>query len=153
MSTPDVRGTDLLAHTTLHIGEDPTPWTVTQMIHALQRVPGVLVAELDGARVRAIVAHDSAVPEASLIAAAARAGVTATIVATAETPAIGVSSTSPVKARTTRRRVIGAATAFVGLTVLNALLSSSAQNHWLLTVLLLTTWVLLFASLIVRKKA
>lgn len=71
---------DQLTRTTLTIDGGMAQPAVVQVMHALRRVPGVLLAEIDAAAARAVVAHDSGVPPASLVAAAAGAGVRATIV-------------------------------------------------------------------------
>jgi hypothetical protein len=122
------------------------------MIRALQRVPGVLLAEMKGTSALAIVAHDAAVSRASLVAAAARVGVNAAIVSNASAPIIGINAAQPLKAVRARRLAISAATVFVVLTSLNTFLPASTQTHWLLAVLLTTTWLLFFASMILRKK-
>jgi len=153
ISTPHAGGADLLTRTTLHLGGNPSTLSVAQMIRALQRVPGVLLAEINAADARAIVAHDAAVPGASLVAAAARAGINAAIVSNTPMPSMSVNAGSAVNTIRARRLVIGAVEAFVVLSSMNALLPKSNENHWLLAVLLSTTWLLFLASMIVRKKA
>ena len=66
MLTPDP-GVDLLTRTTIQVNGSMTAQTTIQVVQALKRVPGVLLAEVDAAGTRAIVAHDPAVPTASLL--------------------------------------------------------------------------------------
>jgi cation transport ATPase len=72
---------DLLTRTTLQIDGSPSGASIAKVVSALQRVPGVLLAEANAGTARAIVAHDSGVSTASLVAAAFRAGVRADVVA------------------------------------------------------------------------
>jgi hypothetical protein len=72
---------DILTRTTLQIDGSPSSASVAKVVAALQRVPGVLLAEANAVTARATVAHDSGVSAASLIAAAFRAGVRVDIVA------------------------------------------------------------------------
>jgi hypothetical protein len=58
--------------------------SIVGVTRALQRVPGVLLAEVNGATAQALVAHDSAVKLESLVAAAAGAGVPAHVRGPAE---------------------------------------------------------------------
>jgi hypothetical protein len=77
----DVAGVDLLARTTLRIDEATQQDRVTELLAALRRVPGVLLADIHSARDRAIVvAHDAGVSGAAILAAAERTGVRSTIV-------------------------------------------------------------------------
>jgi cation transport ATPase len=72
---------DILTRTTLQIDGSPSSASIAQVVAALQRVPGVLLAEANSVTARATVAHDSGVSTGTLIAAAFRAGVRADIVA------------------------------------------------------------------------
>jgi len=80
-ATP-ARRTDLLTRTTLQIDGGGSAPSLTLVIQALHRVPGVLMAEMHAASARAVVAHDSAVPAGALLAAASGAGAHARIVTT-----------------------------------------------------------------------
>jgi cation transport ATPase len=82
---------DILTRTTLQIDGSPSSASIAQVVAALQRVPGVLLAEANSVTARATVAHDSGVSTAALVAAAFRAGVRADIVApslAAQTPPV-----------------------------------------------------------------
>jgi cation transport ATPase len=72
---------DILTRTTLQIDGSPSSASIAKVVAALQRVPGVLLAEANAVTARATVAHDSGVSTAELVAAAFRAGVRADIVA------------------------------------------------------------------------
>jgi hypothetical protein len=74
------RGADALAHTTLRIDAATPERAVVDLLCALRRVPGVLLADANAARDRATVAHDSGVANAAMLAAATRVGVRASIV-------------------------------------------------------------------------
>ncbi|MBD5654951.1 MAG: hypothetical protein IAI50_07185 [Candidatus Eremiobacteraeota bacterium] len=71
---------DELERTTLRIDASISALSSSQLQHALQSIPGVLVATIDAANARAIVAHDPAVSTATLVAAASGVGVRSTIV-------------------------------------------------------------------------
>jgi hypothetical protein len=64
-SAPRTGGPDGLTRTTLQIDGTMSPPSVAQVLEALQRVPGVLLAEVNPQNARAVVAHDAAVPAAS----------------------------------------------------------------------------------------
>jgi copper chaperone CopZ len=72
---------DFLTRTALHLGRSPATASLAHVVHALQRVPGVLTVAVDAVNGRALVAHDSAVPLASLVAAVNSVGESATVVA------------------------------------------------------------------------
>ncbi|MDQ6944612.1 MAG: heavy-metal-associated domain-containing protein [Candidatus Eremiobacteraeota bacterium] len=74
---------DGLNRTTLSIGSGLPTSSIGKIVQALQRVPGVLTVDADTENAQAIVAHDAAVPTASLVAAASRAGAAANVVAAA----------------------------------------------------------------------
>jgi hypothetical protein len=60
-----------LTRTTIAVASDLSPPLIAQLVAALQRVPGVLLADWVAASAHAVVAHDAAVPVAALEAAAA----------------------------------------------------------------------------------
>jgi hypothetical protein len=68
-----------LTRTTIAVASDLSPPLIAQLVAALQRVPGVLLADWVAASAHAVVAHDAAVPVAALEAAAASTGLKARI--------------------------------------------------------------------------
>jgi hypothetical protein len=72
---------DFLTRTALRLGRCPATASVAQVVHALQRVPGVLTVAFDTVNAGVLVAHDAAVPLASLVAAVNSVGESATVVA------------------------------------------------------------------------
>jgi hypothetical protein len=98
--TPGERATALLTRTTLQTFGDASAASLAALVRALQHVPGVLIAELQAAGARVIVMHDSGVPIASFVTAAATAGVRAAIVAPARpVPASpGAAAAAPLQA-------------------------------------------------------
>jgi copper chaperone CopZ len=78
-SAPGAGAADLLTRTTLQLEANVSLPSLARVTHALQRVPGVLLAEVNAAGSRATVAHDSGVNLDSLLEATARAGVRARI--------------------------------------------------------------------------
>jgi hypothetical protein len=71
LAAPGAGDADILTRTTLQMDEGLSMASIAQLIKALQRVPGVLLAEIAAGSARAIVAHDAAVPGASLLASSA----------------------------------------------------------------------------------
>jgi hypothetical protein len=133
---PGFRDANILTRTTLQVDESlPTP-SIAQLVHALQRVPGVLLAEIAAGSARAIVAHDAAVPSASLLAAAEGAGVHARIVAETRAPAPSAERVSPLEAAPTQRVLTIAAALFFGLVLGDALIPHLADNRLLLPIML-----------------
>jgi Cu+-exporting ATPase len=142
---------DQLTRTTLQIDAALAGPGIAQVIRALQRVPGVLLAEVNAATSRAIVAHDAAVPAASLLAAAAGAGVHARIVADTRTPATSVDPAGLQRARI-RQLITFATTAFIALAVIDMLVPASLGKNWLLPVLVSVFWAVFFAEAIIRRR-
>jgi len=177
MSTLNVSsgGGDSLTRTTLHVDAAAPAALVAAAVRALQRVPGVLLADLDAATARLVVAHDGAVPVASLVAAATQAGVNARIARSGVAPDADVPLTvaapaglpmpmpMPMPAPTTvsfaplasvRGRImivtmsllIGAIV-FVDLAVPNV-----AQKRTLLDGGVVAIWIFFFASTYLRRR-
>ena len=149
---PRTNAADLLTRTTLQFAGSLSTASIALVIRALQRVPGVLLADMNAAGARAIVAHDAAVTGASLLAATLRAGVNAVIVADAPRRAAVVATTLPLKGLRARPVLACAAMGFVALTSINAFVPNSAQNHWLFAVILSAAWLLFLAGAITWKK-
>jgi hypothetical protein len=143
---------DLLTRTTLQMDENLSPRTIGQIISALQRVPGVLLAEIGPGTARAIVAHDAAVPSASLLEAAARIGVRLKFVADTRVPAAIVGTLQP-PAGVPIQRLLMLAAAFAFLPILIAAISPRlGSNPLLLPILLSSMWAFVIARAIFRRR-
>ncbi len=136
-------GTDLLSRTTLQLDGDMSAPSIARVTRALQRVPGVLLAEINSASSRATVAHDSAVTLASLLAAAAGAGAFAQLVAP---PAIAVEGALPLDGKRTRRLLSVAMAVAAGFALVDLLFRSTAGQHWLPAALFSLVWILTLAG-------
>ncbi len=141
-------GVDDLTRTTLQIDGGTSAPSVESIVRALQRVPGVLLAEMNAASARAVVAHDAAVAPASLLAAVAEAGNHAEIVA----------DTRPVApVRDGRKlmlvRIAGVATvAFVALTIAEVLLPGNDDKLRALPLVMSVFWFIFFAQSFVTRR-
>jgi len=149
----DAEGTptpDGLTRTQLQI-HDATPASIRHVLRALQRVPGVLLAENRKTTSCAVVAHDSGVAEQSLIAAAAAAGARATVVK-ARTQRPG-SATVPPAASTDRttRSVIAAAVALLGLALVEFIIPSGYGRA--LTGGVAVLWAVFFIHSLMRQRS
>jgi hypothetical protein len=153
--TPPARGAgnvDLLTHTTLHMDEGLSMPTIAQLIKALQRVPGVLLAEIAAGSACAIVAHDAAVPGASLLAAAEQAGVHAIIVADTPLPTPSDSPAPPLAEMSNRRRLMYAAALLVLWGLGQAIFPRLASNHFLLPILFSAVWAFVIARAMFKRR-
>jgi hypothetical protein len=137
---PD-RESDLLTRTTLQFDGTIADATLAPMIRALQRVPGVLLAEVNPATARALVAHDAAVPATSLIAAAQNVGVRVRIVGGATPAAAAGHALSRRSVLGNRRLLVAASLAFLALAIVDALVPNTPPKHWILIVLTAAVWV------------
>jgi hypothetical protein len=147
-------GTDLLTRTTLQLDAGVSADAVREMVRTLQRVPGVLLADL-AASDRAIVAHDAAVPTASLVAAAHRAGVGAHIVADAASPTSDGNPGETVLLRQharMRRMVTVTAAVFLALTLIETGITNVAVRHILSLVLMTSLWAFFIAEAIIARR-
>ena len=143
-------GIDLLTRTTLQIDASLPAPTIAQAIRALQRVPGVLLAELNSASTQATVAHDCAVTAGSLLAAA---GVQARIVADTRAPTLDVEKTLQLAAAASLRRFMAVATAvFFGLAVVDLLVPDGTVKSWLGPLLIWSLWLFFIAEAVVRRR-
>ncbi len=143
--TPGIGG-GLLTRTTLQVDGTQARDSVAQMIRALQRVPGVLLAGANGANDRADVAHDAAVPTTSLIAAAQNAGVHVRIVGDTRVPTLAANPTAPRHLLATRQFPIAAVGAFVVFTIVNLLVPNAAGKHGVLIGLTAVLWAVFLAK-------
>ncbi len=151
-SMPAPAGVDLLTRTTLQIDRILSAPLIAQLTLALQHVPGVLLADVDAVSARASIAHDSGVPTASLLAAAAGAGAFAHVVADAPAPdSLGCAPARPRYLRDRRLLTIAAAL-FVALAVIDALIPALAARDGLLVALSLAFWVFFLARSIAAPR-
>jgi copper chaperone CopZ len=128
-TAPGAGAADLLTRTTLQLDANlPIP-SIAGVTRALQRVPGVLLAEVNAASSRAFVAHDSGVRLDALLEAAAGAGVRARV----ETPRVALSAERPVLKIQTVRFAQLSALAMVPLVLFAAgslFFRNGAITHW-----------------------
>jgi hypothetical protein len=151
MNAPRVGGSDILTRTTLRIDTALSAPGALKMKRALQRVPGVLLAEIDGAGDSATVAHDSAVPMTSLLAAVAATGAHATLVAQPRTPAVSVGVAVPLAAVPIQRLLL-VATLVLVLPLFGTLNPSLAKNHLLIPIVLSFVWAVVVARAVFRHR-
>jgi hypothetical protein len=142
-------GVDLLTRTTLQLSEGLSIPSIAHLIKALQRVPGVLLAEIAAGSSCAIVAHDAAVPGAALLAAAERAGVHASITAKTPLPSVAASSLRGAPSR----RVLTVAGVLLFLLALGeTVFPRLAGNHFLLPILLSSVWAFVIARTLFKRR-
>jgi len=152
LPAPDFRDANILTRTTLQVDESLSTLSVAQLVHALQRVPGVLLAEIAAGGARAIVAHDAAVPGASLLAAAEGTGVHAKIVADTRAPAPSADRVSPLSDAPMQRVLAIAAALFLGLALGDALIPHLAGNRLVLPILLSCVWAFVIGRAVFKPK-
>jgi len=143
---------DLLTRTTLRLERGAETWSLTQVVNALERVPGVLTVEADAAHAQALVAHDAAVPLAALVAAVSSVGVAVKIVAD---PATGlraaVTTASAFRWRLLRLAML-VVVAQLAAIVVDTAFPNSPEKRWLSMVPLLVLWaVMIVKGLVVRR--
>jgi copper chaperone CopZ len=140
---------DGLTRTTLQIDGSTSDSAFASVIGALQRVPGVLLAEVNRSTACALVAHDGAVAATSLLAAVLVAGNHAKVVE----PEGATSSEAVRTRRQTILSVVGLGSViFVVLTLIDVLVPGSSSRRWLMPVLMSIFWFFFFAqSFLVRR--
>ncbi len=143
---------DLLTRTTLQVDGGFAGRSLEQMISALQRVPGVLFAEVNAANAGAIVAHDAAVPAASLIAAAQNVGVHVRVVHDTRATNLAGSVGAPLHSLGNRQLLLVAAVAFVISSIVDLLIPNLAQKHGILIVLTSSLWAFYLATSLLRRR-
>ncbi len=116
------------------------------MIRALQRVPGVLLAEVDPVNGQTDVAHDAGVPAISLIAAAQHAGVRVRIVGDTRAPKLAGGSAASLQRFGSRQLLLAVAAAFIALAVVDLLVPNAAQKHGILIVATVALWTFFLAK-------
>ena len=152
LAGPGPGSDDFLTRTTLQLDEGLSLPSVAGLIKTLQRVPGVLLAEMAAGSARAVVAHDAAVPSASLLAAAERAGVHATILADVRLPAASVDRALPPALTPVQRLFALAAALLLSLAVCETIFPRLASNHYLLPVLLSSLWAFVIARTVFNRR-
>lgn len=151
MDLPQVGKIDMLTRTTLQLQDVLPPASIAHLIFALQRVPGVLLADLNLGATSVVVAHDSAVSTASLLSAANATGARATLaarpgparvaVAQATVPKINVGVMCAV--------VLGPALLLLAIEVLDPPL---ATNHYFLPIFLSVAWTFVLVRPMLRRQ-
>jgi hypothetical protein len=146
-------GGDSLTRTTLLMDDNLSPLAMENAIAALKRVPGVLLAELGPGSARAIVAHDAAVANASLLEAAAKTGVHVTLAAGERAPATSdVIGQLPV-GKERERLLLLVAAVFLGSFVFSAISPRLANSHMLFPIIFSFVWVLMIARAISSRRS
>ncbi len=145
-------GGDSLTRTTLQIGNDSTAASIAAVVRALKHVPGVLLADIDPAKDRVVVAHDGAVPAAALVSAATNAGVFATVVGAPPAPELAAASAIPPPRLRAFPIIAVMAGIAVALLLAQLLLPESGQKRLLVNSLVLATWIVFFAGVLIRRK-
>jgi hypothetical protein len=125
---------------------------MAQLIQALQRVPGVLLAEPNLEGNRAIVSHDAGVPTASLLGAARGVGVNAVIVDAAPVVTATAAKSPAHDVVRTRCLLIAVAVVVVMLSLTDFLVPSGTEKHWLLVSLTCVLWGLFIAQVLGRRR-
>jgi hypothetical protein len=118
------------------------------IVHALHRVPGVLLADLNPASGRVVVAHDGAVELTALVSAATRTGASATIVRE-RVSAPPAASLAPARAW---QLVIVIIVSTAAIVLIDLLLPASLPKRVVLNGLILGAWVCFFASTFARRR-
>ncbi len=147
----DVHG-DSLTRTTLRLGQGPVASTIAHVVHALQRVPGVLTVDLDTVNAQALVAHDSAVPLASLVDAVNSAGGSATVVTDCVDGAV---PTAKVPLFFGRRQIKSAAVvAILALNIVNMTLGNSHEKRSMFIGAIVLLWAfVLIEGLVTQRRS
>ncbi len=150
-NAPPSGSVDHLTRTTLQIDGSLTTPSIAHVLHALHRVPGVLLAEINAVSARAVVAHDSAVTTASLLAAAAGAGVHATIVVDRRALAMSAGTKPPFASIPVQRLMLLVAALLLSQALFGAVSPSLAKAHLLLPVMLTLVWAFAFFSVSLKR--
>jgi hypothetical protein len=151
MDLPQVGKIDMLTRTTLQLHEVMSPASIAHMIFALQRVPGVLLADLNLGAKSVVVAHDSAVSTASLLTAATASGARATLVARPVVMPNPDSNAVPQKINLamTSAVVLGPALVLLAIDLLDP---SLATNHYFLPIFLSIAWTIVLIRPMFRRQ-
>ena len=137
--------TDVLTRTTFQIDGEISTTVSAHLRDVLQRVPGVLLAEIDAAGCRVIVGHDAAVPSKSLETAFTGAGVRANIVADTRATATRIDKALPSINFSSRRLLIVLVALIFLPAFIGSISPSLAKNHFLLPIVLICVWAFFIA--------
>jgi hypothetical protein len=144
---------DSLIRTTLQIDADAAQPSIEQLVQALRRVPGVLLAEGNAASARVIVAHDAGVSTASLLRAAAVLGLRAKFICDTRATAINIAAALPAAGLPNRKLVIVVAAIFVPIALgVIILVPSVPSNRWLLPAIFIALWAIVFAQMMFGRR-
>ena len=145
-------GDDFLTRTTLQIDTGTTELPIAQLVQGLQRVPGVLFAEMNATGSRVMVAHDAGVPTASLLAAASALGLQAKFVGDSRTASVRIAAALPASRLPTRNVAIIAAILVPIALGVSILIPGFTGNRWLLPAIFLALWAIVFAQMMWGRK-
>lgn len=150
MNLPQVGKIDMLTRTTLELHDVIVPASIAHMIYALQRVPGVLLADLNLTAANVVVAHDSAVSTASLLQAATAAGARVSLVARPNVAAEALPEAPRRKINlvTMVAVVLGPALLLLTIELLDPPL---ATNHYFLPIFLSIAWTFVLIRPMFRR--
>jgi hypothetical protein len=151
---PESRTTDdrdLLAHTTIQVASDLPKQSIAHLIAALQRVPGVLLADWVPASARAIVAHDAGVPVAALIAAAGGTGLHALVLGAPSSATAATAVADPASTLRLRRFFAAAAIIMFVAAIITTFDPRLASNHLMLPLVLSGLWAVIIAEAMFRR--
>jgi len=137
---------DLLTRTTLQVDESIAGDSLARLIRALQRVPGVLLAEVNPANARAVVAHDAAVSATALIAAAENVGLHVRLISDTRPPKLADNPAAQLHVLGNRQLLIVAAVCFVILSAVDSLVPGGAQKHGILIGVTVLLWAFFLAK-------
>jgi hypothetical protein len=151
MNLPQVGKIDMLTRTTLQLHEVMSPASIAHMIFALQRVPGVLLADLSLGAKSVVVAHDSAVSTASLLTAATASGTRASLVARPVVALNAEADTPPPKINLAMicALVLGPAVVLLAIELLDPPL---AANHYFLPIFVSIAWTIVLVRPMFRHQ-
>jgi hypothetical protein len=140
---------DGLSRTTLSIGRGLPASSIGKIVQALQRVPGVLTVDADANDAQALVAHDAAVPTASLVAAANRAGAAANVVAATCAAVAPDDAGEPQRMQRHPLLMALGPAAMLAVILIDIALPNDPEKRWffIVPVILLWAFVLLRATL------
>jgi hypothetical protein len=146
-------GGDALTRTTLQIGGIMSDPLIAAIVRALQRVPGVLLVDMDATSARVIVAHDGAVPLGALVTAATGAGgLAARVHGAAPVANASVSSIEPDdRVRRYRRAIVIAALA-VTFVLADLFIPGSMPKRIVMTAVLVGAWTYYIAGTFTRRQ-
>jgi hypothetical protein len=145
---------DGLTRTSLRIGRDLSASSIAHVVHALQRVPGVLTVDADAENAQMFVAHDAAVPTASLVTAASCAGAAASVVvaATRATGAAVVTSVAAVPGLRQSQLTIVAMVAMFALVLIDVAFPNSPNKHWFFVMPVVVLWAFILLRATLNRK-